>query len=132
MSRSVIVVVVMSLFLAAGNQVFGGEQDDVSDSMHFVAPEDMDDGAVMARTTRGVIHAIDLAKRMARISGYIYEFGSPDDPATVGIKMYDSDFGAFEMLRPGMKVEVVYGDADDIRIAVRLQQLADDADMEES
>jgi hypothetical protein len=131
MSRSLIVAVVMSLFLAAGNQVFGEKPDDVRGSMQFVAPEDMDEGAVMARTTRGVVQAIDLAKRMAQIDGYIYEFGSPDDPGSVEVKMYDSDFGALEMLQPGMKVEVVYGDIGDIRITVRLQQLADDADIEE-
>ena len=127
MSRSVIVVVVMSLFLAAGNPVFGREQDGFGKSMQFVAPEDMDEGAVMARTARGVIQAIDLAKRTAHISGYTYDFGD-----TVEVKMYGSDFGSFEMLQPGMKVEVVYGDPGDIRIAVRLQQLTGSAEIDES
>lgn len=57
--------------------VIGAEQD--GRSMDFVAPEDMDEGAVMASTTHGVIQSINLADRTAQISGYIYDFGDPDD-----------------------------------------------------
>lgn len=120
----------MSLFITSSIQVFGTEQDDVSGPLEFVATEDMDEGAVMARTTRGVIQAIDLENRTAEISGFIYDFGEPDDPLPVQVKMSGSEFGAFEMLRPNMKVEIVYGDTGEIRLAVRLQQLADDAELE--
>jgi hypothetical protein len=44
--------------------------------------------------------------------------------------MLNSAFGAFELLLPNMKVEIVYGETEEIRLAVTLQQLADDAEME--
>lgn len=37
--------------------------------MEFVAPEELDEGAVMASTTHGVIQSINLADRTAQISG---------------------------------------------------------------
>ncbi len=123
-----LILVVISMFLTIGNQALGEEQSD--DSLVFVAPEDMDEGAVMASTTRGVVESINLEDRTAQISGYTYDFGDPNDPLPVKVTMLNSAFGAFELLLPNMKVEIVYGETEEIRLAVTLQQLADDAEME--
>ena len=80
-------------------------------------------GAV--RTTQGIIHVLDLASRAGIISGYLYDFGSATEEDPVQVKMYNSDYGALELLRPGMRVEVVYGEEGNVRLAIRVQQLAD-------
>jgi hypothetical protein len=79
--------------------------------------------AVPAQITRGVIESIDLEQRIVIISGYSYDFGPNYTPAE--IKMYQSDAGALELLRNGMKVELKYGDIGSTRIPVKVRQLSD-------
>lgn len=86
------------------------------------------DAPLRARTMAGVIRSIDLEKRQAEISGYIFDFGPPGLP--IKILMESGSSGAFEMLDPGMKVEVIYGDLGTARIAVQVRQLPYDADIE--
>lgn len=128
MNRLVLVIMMMPLCLTVSHRTFGAEQD--VRSMEFVAAEDMDEGAVMASTTYGVVQSINLADRTAQISGYIYDFGDPNDRLPVEVRMIDSNLGAFELLQPNMKVEIVYGETKEIRLVVRLQQLVDDASIE--
>lgn len=81
-----------------------------------------------ARTTEGVIHTIDLATRKAVIGGYTYYFGPPDMSVPTKVKLFGTQYGAVELLEPGMKVKVVYGDTGRIRIALQVEELADDAE----
>ena len=130
MSKLLLVIAVTTLFLATGNQVAGAEQDDVSGPLDLVALEDKDEGAVRARTAHGVIRSIDLENRMAEISGYNYSFGGYDDELPAQVKMVGSEYGALELLRPEMKVEINFNDTGEIRMVVTLQQLADNAVIE--
>jgi len=123
------VQVIMAILSLTANGL-GAEPDDANRSMEFVAAGDMAEGAVMARTTRGVIQSITLYNRTAIISGFTYDFGEPDHRLPVQVQMVGSEFGTIEMLRLNMKVEIVYGERGDIRLAVRLQQLADDTVLE--
>jgi hypothetical protein len=75
---------------------------------------------------------VDLATRSALVSGYTYDFGPAVTSEPVEVKMYNSGGGAFELLQPGMKVEITYGQFDDARLAFRVQQLSDNAELEES
>jgi len=103
----------------------------IAQEMEFITDEDILKNAVAARTTRGIVESVNLEARSAVISGYAYDFGTPDMPVPVEVKMYNSDYGAFELLERGMKVEVVYGDTGDLRLVVRLQQLSNDAVIED-
>jgi len=96
----------------------------VAEEPRFLTNEEMQGGAA-ARTTRGEIETVDLNDRSAIISGYKYYFGSPNDESPVEVKMYKSNYGAFELLQPGMKVEVLYGEEVDGRSAIEVQQLSD-------
>jgi len=77
---------------------------------------------------RDVIRSIDLDTRTGVIGGYAYQFGSAVQP--VKVTMYNASTGALELLQPGMKVEVVYVDTDTTRLAISIQQLAQDEDVE--
>lgn len=81
-----------------------------------------------ARTTRGVIHTIDMNARKGIIGGFEYHFGPPTFQLKVTMK--NSSGGALELLQPGMKVEVVYGDFGTTRIAAAIKVLPDDAEIE--
>ena len=87
---------------------------------------------VMARTKYGIIRSIDLQSRTAIISGFKYAFGSVEDGRTAEVKLYGSEYGALELLKVGMKVKVVYGEFGFMRVVLRLQQLADNAVIEET
>jgi hypothetical protein len=96
----------------------------VAEEPRFLTEEEMQDGTAV-RTTRGEIETVDLNDRSAIISGYIYDFGSPNEESPVVVKMYRSNYGAFELLQPGMKVEILYGEELDGRSAIEVQQLSD-------
>lgn len=80
-----------------------------------------------ARHRQGIVDVIDFADRTAIISGYKYSFGEPGANYYPDVTMLNSDFGSFELLKPGMKVDIVYGEFGFIRVVVSLQQLPDDA-----
>jgi hypothetical protein len=86
---------------------------------------------VYARTKTGIIRSINMENHTAVISGFKYEFGAINEGWVAEVKMYGSEYGSFEMLKVGMKVRVVYGELNFTRVVVRLQQLADDAYIEE-
>jgi hypothetical protein len=81
-----------------------------------------------ARTTRGIIRTLDLDARKGVIGGYEYHFGPPT--FALKVTMLNSGGGALELLQPGMKVEVVYGDFGTARIAASIKQLADSENVE--
>ena len=78
-------------------------------------------GPIRARKDRGVVHAIDLDQRTGEISGYSYHFGPP--AYDLKVTLLGSSYGALELLEPGMKVEVVYGDFGSSRLAFSIEQL---------
>ena len=84
---------------------------------------------VVARTARGIIRSIDLDKRTAIIGGFMYAFGPPSFP--IKVTMLNASTGSIEMLRSGMKVEVVYGEFGTSRIAASIKQLPSDANVED-
>ncbi len=86
------------------------------------------DEPLQARKAKGVVREVDYANRQAVIGGYVYDFGPPGLPITVTLK--DGGAGAFELLVPDMKVEVVYGELSLSRIAVIVTELPDDAIVE--
>ena len=86
---------------------------------------------VNARIKYGIVRSINLDDRTAIISGFKYAFGAVEKGWTAEVKMYRSDFGALELLRPGMKVKVQYGEFGVIRVLLRLEQLADSEIIEE-
>ena len=86
---------------------------------------------VYARTQYGIIRSVDMANHIAIISGYKYEFGALQDGWMAEVKMAGSDYGSFELLKPGMKVKVVYGEFGFTRVVLRLQQLPDDTFIQE-
>ncbi|MBJ37739.1 MAG: hypothetical protein CMD83_04630 [Gammaproteobacteria bacterium] len=81
-----------------------------------------------ARITEGVIHSIDLAKRKGVIGCYTYYFGPPDLSIPTQMKLYGTRYGSIELLEPGMKVKVTYGDTGRIRIVLQVEQLSPDAE----
>jgi len=74
-----------------------------------------------------MIHSLDLANKTAVISGYRYGFTGAQGWDLPSIKMYNTDFGAFELLKTGMKVRVTYRLSKSSRIVVAMRQVADDA-----
>ena len=81
---------------------------------------------IYARTTTGIIREISLDNREAIISGYRYYFGHTQYNNEADVNMYQSTSGAFELLRVGMKVEIIYAEYGHLRYVLTLQQLADD------
>lgn len=88
------------------------------------------DGTVKARRDEGLIHSINYSNRTGIIGGHKYWFGQQFSEIPLKVKLLNSDTGAFELLEPGMKVSVTYGDSGRARVAVIVEQLAFDADIE--
>lgn len=86
------------------------------------------DEPVKARTVRGELLSIDLNDRTAIIGGYEYYFGPHTMP--VEVQMLNSGAGAVELLKPGMKVEVVYGELGLSRIVASIKQIPYDTQVE--
>lgn len=83
---------------------------------------------MMATSTRGVINSINLDNRTAIIGGLKYQFGPPEFP--VKVTLLNSVPGSIQMLRPGMKVRVLYGALESYRIVGAIQQLPKSARVE--
>lgn len=79
------------------------------------------------QTRIGMVHSLDVVNKTAVISGYRYSFTGTKGYDLPSIKMSNSDYGAFELLRKGMKVRVTYRLSKSSRIVVELRQVADDA-----
>ncbi len=88
------------------------------------------EGPLSVRVDEGVIHSIDLSDRTGIVGGHKYWFGPAFSEIPLTVKMYDFDGGSLEMLQPGMKVEITYGDTGHARIAVKIRQLSDNANVE--
>ena len=84
-----------------------------------------------ARVSSGIVRSIDLDSRTAVIGGYKYWFGPAfsEYPLKISLLSYAGG-GSLELVEPGMKVEVTFGDTGDARIAMILRQLPDDADVD--
>ena len=85
---------------------------------------------VPPRLDEGVIQEIDLDERSIIISGYEYLVGPSTINPPLKVTLYGVTYGAFELLKPGMKVEVEYIDFGNARVAFRIGQLAPDAQVE--
>jgi len=71
------------------------------------------------------IHTLDYATKTAIMSGYRYAFSGVLGYDLPKIRLYGSDFGAYELLEPGMRVRVTYRLSADARIVIDLQQVHD-------
>ena len=78
------------------------------------------------QTRIGMVHSLDLANKTAVISGYRYSFTGTEGWDLPSIKMYGTDYGAFELLRTDMKVRVTYRLSKMSRVVVALRQVSDD------
>ena len=78
------------------------------------------------QTRIGEVHSMDYANKTAIISGYRYSFSGVKGYDLPSIRMYRSDAGSYELLRVGMRVNVVYRLSKHARIVVDLKQVADD------
>ena len=75
------------------------------------------------RTTQGVVRDIGLAERTTVIGGYSYLVGPAIAETPVRVVLAGTTAGSFELLRNGMRVEVVYVDFGDARIAFEITEL---------
>jgi hypothetical protein len=73
----------------------------------------------------GRIRAIDLSESSAIVSGFKYHFGSSHGIDRSIVKMLHQDFGAVEMLRVNMFVEVYYVQESGRRVAKLIIQIED-------
>lgn len=89
---------------------------------------DLDPGAV--RFDEGIVRSVDFVGRKIVVGGYTYLVGPPTINPAVQVTLYGSSAGAFELLTAGMKVEVQYFDFGVARVAIRIVELAPDADIE--
>ena len=71
------------------------------------------------------LHTMDYATKTAIMSGYRYAFSGVLGYDLPKIRLYGSDFGAYELLEPGMRVRVTYRLSADARIVIDLQQVHD-------
>lgn len=81
------------------------------------------DASDYTQTRIGMIHSLDAETKTAVISGYRYSFTGTKGYDLPSIKMYNSDFGAFALLRTGMIVRVIYRLSKSSRIVVELEQV---------
>jgi hypothetical protein len=79
------------------------------------------------QTRIGMVHSLDLANKTAIISGYRYSFTGTKGWDLPSVKMYGTDYGAYELLRTNMKVRVTYRLSKKSRVVVALRQVSDDA-----
>ena len=79
------------------------------------------------QTRIGMVHSLDLANKTAIISGYRYSFTGTEGWDLPSVKMYGTDYGAYELLRTDMKVRVTYRLSNKSRVVVALRQVSDDA-----
>ena len=79
------------------------------------------------QTRIGMVHSLDLANKTAIISGYRYSFTGTEGWDLPSVKMYGTDYGAYELLRTDMKVRVTYRLSKKSRVVVALRQVSDDA-----
>jgi len=89
-----------------------------------------EDAPMRVRNDQGVVHEIDLAQRSIIIGGYSYLVGPAYGEAPVEVSLYGTEAGSFELLKEGMKVEVIYADFGLARAAFVINELAKDADVE--
>ena len=82
------------------------------------------DKPMWTRTTQGFVRDIDLAERTTVIGGYSYFVGTATAETPIRVVLAGTTAGSFELLRNGMRVEVVYVDFGDARIAFEITELA--------
>ena len=81
------------------------------------------DKPMWTRTTQGFVRDIDLAERTTVIGGYSYLVGPAIAETPVRVVLAGTTAGSFELLRNGMRVEVVYVDFGEARIAFEITEL---------
>ena len=81
------------------------------------------DKPMWTRTTQGFVRDIDLAERTTVIGGSSYLVGPAIVETPVRVVLAGTTAGSFELLRNGMRVEVVYVDFGDARIAFEITEL---------
>lgn len=112
-------LVVLILMMPIG--VFAETFDELLDSM---------DEPISSRFESGVISNIDLVNRTIQISGYEYHVSPAFGENVTEISLYGTTFGALELLTAGMKVEVEYLDLERARIAIVIQELDPNLEVE--
>lgn len=85
---------------------------------------------IPSRMEQGVVHEIDFVGRTITVGGYEYMVGPATISPAVSVSLYGTSAGSFQLLAPGMKVEVDYIDFGIARVAFRIAQLAPDTEVE--
>ncbi len=88
----------------------------------FKVMDSVEDGMAL-RSATGEIHELDLARRTAIISGFMYVFGPSTLADPLEVTMLGSDYGALELLRVGMYVEVRFLQSPSGRVGRQLIQV---------
>ena len=105
---SMLILLTLTAFAYADDPDFGLDVD-----------EEYVEGATIVT---GKIRSIDLSSRTVEISGFRYQFETTGMDRVM-VKLVGRDFGAVELLRPGMFVEVYFIQEPDRRVAkLMLQQ----------
>jgi len=80
-------------------------------------------------TVRVEVYSMDYAKRSLIANGYRYNFGFPGSPGGATVVMLGSQFGAFELLQKGMKLEITCRIGDKGRDVILALQIPDDTEL---
>jgi hypothetical protein len=106
----------LAFLLLPATQVAAQEADyfTVLNSVAVDAPRQID---------AGMMEGLDLGERTAVIGGFKYFFGPSTLAEPLDVTIMGSDYGAIEMLKDGMQVEVHYLEAPRYRIGTRLVQV---------
>ena len=105
----------------------------LSTSSHAVTFEELGDSLtdpIPPRTEEGVIRSIDMGGRKLVISGYEYLVGPSTINPPVKVSLFGTTAGSFELLSPGMKVEVHYIDFGNARVAFEINEVDPSAELE--
>ena len=80
-------------------------------------------------TVRVEVKRIDYGKRFLIANGYRYNFGFPGSSSGAEVLMLGSQFGAFELLKPGMKLEITCRIGEQGRDVILAIQVPDDTEL---
>jgi hypothetical protein len=80
-------------------------------------------GGIPTHRVIGDINKIDLATRIAIISGFSYSFSGLNGYDLPSVKLYGSQAGALELLKPDMRVRMDYVRGKTTRTVITLQEV---------
>jgi hypothetical protein len=126
--RILLIVLCALIFCCAGTSY---AEETSSDEKTYQEVADSLIGEVKrARVSSGIVRSIDLDTRTGIIGGHKYWFAQPysEYPLKVYLNLYGG--GSLELVQPGMKVEITYGETGNARLAMIVRQLQDDAEID--